>query len=60
LGETFARLGDFTPQGWAMKAWMLALEGQPTGAVVTSCVVLVSLGIVFFSAGAWRIQRRYA
>lgn len=60
MPETFARLGDFTPQGWAMKAWMLALEGQPAGAVVMSCVVLVSLGIVFFSAGAWRIQRRYA
>ena len=60
MPETFARLADFTPQGWAMKGWMLALEGQPAGAVGMSCVVLVSLGIVFFSAGAWRIQRRYA
>jgi ABC-2 type transport system permease protein len=60
MPEAFTRLADFTPQGWVMKAWTLALEGQPATEVLVPCVVLVVVGGVFFAAGVWRIQRRFA
>ena len=60
MPEAFTRLADFTPQGWVMKAWQLALEGQPVTEIVVPCAVLVALGVLFFAAGAWRIQRRFA
>ena len=60
MPDAFTRLADFTPQGWVMKAWKLSLEGQPPTEVLAPCAVLVVLGVVFFAAGAWRIQRRFA
>ncbi len=60
MPEAFARLAVFTPQGWVIKSWQLALEGQPPSALLTSVAVTVLMGVVFFAIGAWRIQRRFA
>lgn len=60
LPEVFTRLADFTPQGWVIKAWKLALQGQPPAEMLLPALILVLIGVVCFAIGAWRIQRRFA
>lgn len=60
LPEIFTRLADFTPQGWVIKAWKLALAGQGPAELVTPTLILLLIGGACFAIGAWRIQRRFA
>ena len=60
LPEIFTQLADFTPQGWVIKAWKLALAGQAPAELVTPTLVLLLIGAACFVIGAWRIQRRFA
>jgi ABC-2 type transport system permease protein len=56
----FNALGNFTPQGWVLKAWRLSLAGQPAKEVLLPFVVLVGMGMVMFAVGAVFFRRRYA
>ncbi|MBP7693314.1 MAG: ABC transporter permease [Anaerolineales bacterium] len=60
MPAAFAALGNFTPQGWALKAWRLALAGRPADELLLPFVVLVLMGGGLFALGAWRFNRRYA
>jgi ABC-2 type transport system permease protein len=60
MPESFNALGNFTPQGWILKAWKLSLNGQAPGELVLPFVVLVIMGAVMFAAGAYAFRRRYA
>ncbi len=60
LPEIFTQLADFTPQGWVIKAWKLALAGQGPATLVAPTLVLLAIGAACFAIGAWRIQRRFA
>jgi ABC-2 type transport system permease protein len=50
----------FTPQGWAMQAWKLALAGGGVAEIWVSAAVLVIMGAAFFGAGALLFRRRFA
>ncbi len=48
------------PQGWAVRGLLEAMESQPITSVLITTLVLFLWGVVFFSAGVWRFNRRYA
>jgi ABC-2 type transport system permease protein len=60
MPESFNAIGNFTPQGWVLKAWKFSLAGQPTSALVLPFLILVAMGIVMFVIGATMFRRRYA
>ncbi len=60
MPEAFNTIGSFTPQGWVLKAWQLALSGQPAIEMVLPFLVLVGMGLVMFAIGAFFFRRRFA
>ena len=56
----FDLMGNFTPQGWVLKAWKLSLAGQPAGGLIVPFLVLVAMGVVTFAIGATLFRRRFA
>jgi ABC-2 type transport system permease protein len=56
----FDLMGNFTPQGWVLKAWKLSLAGQPASELIVPFLVLVAMGIVMFAIGARMFRRRFA
>jgi ABC-type multidrug transport system permease subunit len=60
LPEAFNFIANFTPQGWVLKGWRMALDGQPTGDLLIPLVVTVVMGVVMFAIGAVMFRRRYA
>lgn len=60
MPESFNALGNFTPQGWVLKAWKLALAGQPPSEMWLPFIVLVVMGVAMFAIGAVMFRRRYA
>lgn len=56
----FKLMGNFTPQGWVLKAWQLSLAGQPVAELFMPLLVLVAMGIVMFAIGAMLFRRRFA
>jgi ABC-type transport system involved in multi-copper enzyme maturation permease subunit len=60
MPEAFNAIGNFTPQGWALKTWKLALAGQPPSEMLLPFAVLTGMGLVMFVIGAVLFRRRYA
>jgi len=60
MPASFNAIGNFTPQGWVLKAWKLSLAGQPAKEMVLPFFVLVVMGIVLFAIGAMMFRKRYA
>jgi ABC-2 type transport system permease protein len=60
MPQAFNAIGAFTPQGWVLKAWKLALAGQPAGELIVPCMVLLAMGFVMFAIGAVMFRRRFA
>ena len=60
MPESFNAIGNFTPQGWVLKAWKLSLGGQAASEMVIPCLVLVGMGLVMFAIGAVMFRRRFA
>lgn len=56
----FDAMGNFTPQGWVLKAWKLSLAGQPAGELFVPFIVLVLMGTLMFAIGAVMFRRRFA
>jgi ABC-2 type transport system permease protein len=50
----------FVPQGWANQALLQAMHGEAASAVLVSTLVMLAWTVVFFAAGVWRFQKRYA
>jgi ABC-2 type transport system permease protein len=50
----------FMPQGWAMRAWTLALAGGNVADVLLPTVVMFALGAVFFTIGVLIFRKRFA
>ena len=59
LPEVMDKVALSMPQGWAMQAWMLSLEGYPAGAIFPSALVLMVLGVLFFALGLTMFRRRF-
>jgi ABC-2 type transport system permease protein len=56
----FKLMGNFTPQGWVLKAWQLSLAGQPVTELIVPFVVLLVMGAATFAIGATLFRRRFA
>ncbi len=57
------RLGNsvslMVPQGWAVRALLQSMNGQPVADVLLTTLVMLAWGAVFFIAGVWRFNHRY-
>jgi ABC-type transport system involved in multi-copper enzyme maturation permease subunit len=60
MPAAFNALGNFTPQGWVLKAWRLTLAGQPVSELWLPFGVLAATGLVLFLIGAALFRRRFA
>jgi ABC-2 type transport system permease protein len=60
MPAAFNMLGNFTPQGWVLKAWRLSLAGQPASELLVPFTVLLVMGLVMFAIGAVMFKRRFA
>lgn len=60
MPEAFNAMGNFTPQGWVLKAWKLILAGQPVSELVLPFIVLVVMGVSLFALGAGLFRKRFA
>ncbi|MBN1978251.1 MAG: ABC transporter permease [Anaerolineae bacterium] len=49
----------FVPQGWAMRAWRLAIEGGAVGDVLLPFGVMLVLGAAFFAVGVLKFKKRF-
>jgi ABC-2 type transport system permease protein len=49
----------FVPQGWAMRAWRLVMDGGTVGDMLLSLVVMAILTVIFFSIGVFRFRKRF-
>lgn len=57
LGNTVSLL---VPQGWAVRGLLQAMNGHPVMDVLLTTLVMLAWGVVFFTIGVWRFNRRYA
>jgi len=60
MPAAFNAMGNFTPQGWVLKAWRLTLAGQPASELVVPFLVMTVMGVVMFAIGAVMFRRRFA
>ena len=60
MPAAFQMLANFTPHGWVMQGWKLAMAGQPAGGVLLPFLVTAAMGAVLFAAGAALFRRRLA
>jgi len=58
--EIFNTMGNFTPQGWVLKAWKLSIAGQPVSELILPFIVMVAMGVVMFAIGARMFGKRFA
>jgi ABC-2 type transport system permease protein len=60
MPAAFAMLGNFTPQGWVLKAWRMVMDGQGAGDLLMPFLVLMAMGAVMFATGAVLFRKRFA
>jgi ABC-2 type transport system permease protein len=60
MPRAFELMALFTPHGWVLRAWRLAMSaGTPTEMLLPT-LILLGLGAAMFSTGAVLFRRRYA
>jgi ABC-2 type transport system permease protein len=60
MPASFNAIGNFTPQGWVLKAWKLSLAGQSASELVVPFIVLAVMGLIMFAIGAGMFRKRFA
>lgn len=60
MPESFNAIGNFTPQGWVLKAWKMTLAGQPASELIAPFIALVAMGLIMFAIGAGMFRKRFA
>jgi ABC-2 type transport system permease protein len=60
LPEAFDTVRLSMPQGWALYAWELTLNGAGVSQVLVPVAVLLGLGALFFGAGVILFRKRFA
>jgi hypothetical protein len=53
-------IANFTPQGWVLKTWRIAMGGQPVADLFVPFLVMTGMGIVMFAIGARMFRKRFA
>ncbi len=60
MPPAFATLNRFTPQGWVMNGWKLAINGAVPQEVLLTLIVLLAMGAFLFILGARNFGKRFA
>lgn len=60
MPDAFNRLAAFTPQGWVVRGWKIVLNGQPATDLLLPILVMLVIGLIMFTIGAFRFHRRFA
>jgi ABC-type multidrug transport system permease subunit len=60
LPEIFGTVSLVTPQGWALRAWQITLNGGGMADALSSVTVLIAMGLVFLTVGVLVFRRRFA
>ncbi len=60
MPAAFQMLANFTPHGWVLQGWRLALAGQPASDLLLPFAVTAAMGLAMFAIGAGLFQRRLA
>jgi len=60
VSSTVKILPLIVPQGWAMRAWRLVMEGGGVDDILLSVVVMLALSVVFFVIGVLKFKKRFA
>jgi len=60
MPRAFEVMALFTPHGWVMRTWRLAMSGAAPTDMLLPTLILLGLGVATFSAGAVLFRRRYA
>lgn len=60
MPEAFNRLAAFTPQGWVVRGWKIVLNGLPVNEMLLPLTVMLVVGLIMFTFGAFRFHRRFA
>lgn len=60
MPAAFQAVNLFTPQGWALKAWKLAINGAGPGEVLLPLAVLLTSGALLFALGARIFRGRFS
>ena len=60
LPDVYNTVTLFTPHGWVLRGWKLALAGGGVGDVLLPVAVTLGMGIVFFAVGAVLFRKRFA
>jgi ABC-type multidrug transport system permease subunit len=60
IPQVFDTVRLVVPQGWAMEAWQLTLQGASVGEVLVPVAVMFGLGALFFGVGVLLFRRRFA
>jgi ABC-type multidrug transport system permease subunit len=60
MPAAFTMLANLTPQGWVLKAWRMVMSGQPASEILGPFGVMLGMGVVMFTLGAFMFKKRYA
>jgi ABC-2 type transport system permease protein len=60
LPHSYEIINLFTPHGWALRGWKLALAGSGAGAVWPTALACVGWGAITFAVGLVRFRKRFA
>jgi ABC-2 type transport system permease protein len=60
MPAVFDTLALFTPHGWVLKSWEMAMAGQPPVDLLVSFAITLVIGGVMFAIGATLFRRRLA
>jgi hypothetical protein len=60
MPAVFDTLALFTPHGWVLKSWKMAMAGQPPVDLLAPFATTLVIGGVMFAIGATLFRRRFA
>lgn len=60
VSKTVDTLPLIVPQGWAMRAWRLVMDGGGVDDILLSVIVMLALSVGFFLFGVFKFKRRFA
>ena len=60
MPKSFQTLTFFTPHGWVIQGWKLAMDSAPLSELALPFLILLAAGVIMFLAGALLFRRRFA
>jgi ABC-2 type transport system permease protein len=60
IPEVFKTINLTMPQGWALRAWKMALSGSSIGNLMLPVGVMVLIGFVFLTIGVIAFRKRFS